>query len=578
MLLTNNMKSNSRLVRVEGSVKQAVEVSRTRLLFVAVIFCLSFVALSIRVMNLSLSDKQEAKTKVAAIDLNSEIRMKRRDIVDRNGVILATNLKTASLYANPKVIIDVKEAVDGLMKVFPDFSGEKLTKILSYDKGFVWVKRNLHPKEQYAVNNLGIPGLYFAEEEKRSYPHANTASHILGMVGIDGEGLSGIEIEFNERLLSSTPSYMGNEDGPLELTIDIRVQDILRRELMKEYKDHKAKGASGIILDVDTGEVIAMVSLPDFDPNKPSETKAESTFNYSTLGVYEMGSTFKAFTMAMALDSGMVSLKDAYDATSPIKVAGYTISDFHAKNRWLSVPEILMYSSNIGAARIGEQVGHKVQKKFLANLGLLDSLKIELPEKSRPIYPVNWGRINTMTISYGHGIAVTPMHVASAAAALVNGGTFRDVTLIKGNEDKKGIRVLKQGTSDSMRKLLRLVVESGTGRAAGSKGYLVGGKTGTAEKAGKDSYDKKALISSFIGAFPMNNPRYVVMTMIDEPKGNAKSNWLATSGYTAAPVVSNVIAEIAPMLGIKPVDESSPEIENMFHVNYTPEEHKLASF
>jgi len=563
-------------VRVEGAVKHSLEISKSRIIFLAAMISLCYFALALRIINLSLSDMDIKETRIAILNDNN-LKISRRNIVDRNGSILATNLKTASLYANPRVILDVYEAVQKIRKVLPELDEKDLFKKLDSEKGFVWLKRNLHPQEQLDINNLGIPGLYFADEEKRVYPHGSLVSHILGFVGTDGHGLSGIEKEFNNDLFSESRVANGFKDEALQLSLDIRVQSVLHEELMKEYKAHKAKGAAGIIMDVNTSEVLAIVSLPDFNPNVPAEIKMEDTFNNATYGLFEMGSTFKSFTMAMALDSGLVGMEDAYDAINPIRVAKYTIRDHHGKGRMLSVPEIFMYSSNIGTARIASDIGNERQMKFLGDLGLLDNVSLEVPEIATPIYPDNWGKVSTMTVSYGHGIAVTPIHVAAAGGAIVNGGIYKAPTLIKGNVSD-GRRVMSEDTSQTMRKLLRLVVEKGTGRRADAKGYLVGGKTGTAEKPGKNKYQKNSLVSSFLGSFPMNEPKYVVLAVLDEPKGNESTYGNATAGFTAAPVVKKVVSRIAPMLGVKPIKEDSPEIKELLHVDYKVKEPTLAAF
>jgi cell division protein FtsI (penicillin-binding protein 3) len=323
-----------------------------------------------------------------------------------------------------------------------------------------------------------------------------------------------------------------------------------------------------VVLDTATGETLAMVSLPDFDPNTPDRAPDKARFNRATLGVYEMGSTFKIFTTAMALDAGTVGMRGGFDASKPIKVARFTITDFHGKNRWLSVPEIFMYSSNIGTAKMAMALGTKGQREYLDRLGLLTPARIELPEIGAPLVPSPWREINTITISYGHGIAVSPVQIAEAVSTVVNGGIRRRATVLKPlkGEAPKGIRVLKPRTSHNMRKLLRLVVTGGTGRQAHAPGYLVGGKTGSAEKIGTRGYREKALVSSFVGAFPMNAPRYVVLAVIDEPHGDKRTFGYATGGWTAAPVVSRFISRAGPLLGIAPMDEDSDDVQSALQI------------
>ncbi len=329
----------------------------------------------------------------------------------------------------------------------------------------------------------------------------------------------------------------------------------MTQELGAAMTEFGAIGAAGIVMDVANGEVLAMVSLPSFDPERPGTAPADNRFNRASLGLYELGSVFKIFTVAMALDEGVVTLRDGYDTSKPIRVARFTINDFHGKNRWLSVPEIFMYSSNIGAARMAIDTGTVAQRSFLERLGLTHPASIELSEVGTPMLPTPWREISTMTIAYGHGLAVSPLQFTSAAAAVVNGGTFRPATLLKRapGANSGGTRIMDRDTSRKMRRLLRLVVRRGTGRQADAEGYLVGGKTGTADKLIGGRYARDARLASFLGAFPMNDPRYVVFAMIDEPKGIERTQGYATGGWVAAPVVRSVIERIGPMLGVAPV-------------------------
>jgi len=568
---------NQTSIQLDGSVKEALAVSRQRMLFVLVFFCLCFLTIIARLVDLSGVDSKTVRQHIASYD--NSLHWKRASIVDRNGILLATNLKTFSLYANAKRILDPKLSSEGLVGLFPELDYDSVYEKLTSGKGFVWIKRNLHPWEQVAVNKLGDPGLMFRVEEKRSYPQGNLLAHILGVVGQDGHGLMGIERSM-EHYLQIPERAIENPD-PLQLTVDIRVQDILHEELTKKMEEHKAIGASGVVLDVHNGEVLAMVSLPDFDPNFPENMESTSAFNRGTLGIYEMGSTFKAFTMAMALDSGKVGFLDRFDATKPVKIGRFRIRDYHGEKREMNLPEIFMYSSNIGTAKIADVVGKEVQQDYLSRLGLLSGLDVELPERGTPLWPEHWGRVHTMTISYGHGIAVTPLHVAAAAAALVNGGEYRQSTLLKG-QGGEPTRVISKDTSEKMRRLLRLVVadEDGTGGKAAAKGYVVGGKTGTAEKPGTNSkrYDKRRLVTSFMGAFPMDNPRYVVLTVMDEPKPTKNSFGYATAGWTAAPVVKNVVTRMAPVLGIAPQDEDSQMLTEKLHIEYKQKEAEIAAY
>jgi cell division protein FtsI (penicillin-binding protein 3) len=533
----------------EGSLKQLIEVSRFRLLFVGAFLFLTFTAIVGRLFLLGVHAGDGKMTE--AVPQVPGLQLDRGSIIDRNGVLLAANLHTKSLFANPRHVIDAKEAATRLHAMFPDESYEKLLEKLSSDRTFVWLKRRLSPKEQEKIMSWGQPGLYFKEEEKRAYPHGRLVSHILGFVGVDGKGLSGLERAFNKQLTGDF-----TKDKPIQLSIDVRVQDILHEELSSSIAFFNAVGGAGVVMDVNTGEILGMVSLPDFDPNNPSRINPENTFNRTTYGVYELGSAFKAFTIAQALDQDIVSLTDSYDATKPIKVGGFNIRDFHPEERWLTVPEIFVHSSNIGTARMAMDIGEKRQEYFFKQLGMLDPVDIEIPERGRPIYPERWGKISSMTISFGHGIAVSPMHLAQASAAMINGGKLFKPTLFKTDEvyfkKHPAQNIITPRTSSIMRQLYRLVVAEGTGGKAKVEGYEVGGKTGTAEKSKVGGYARKSMISSFVGAFPMSNPQYLVLAVLDEPQGN-KSTWgYATGGFTAAPVVSKVISRMAPLLGVEP--------------------------
>jgi cell division protein FtsI (penicillin-binding protein 3) len=367
---------------------------------------------------------------------------------------------------------------------------------------------------------------------------------------------------------------------PLRLALDLRVQHIVRQELAQQIATFDAIGGAGVVVDVDTGETIAMVSLPDFDSNVAGQMDADALFNRATLGVYEMGSTFKIFNTAMALEAGTATMRSGYDATNPIKISRFTISDYHAKRRWLSVPEIFKYSSNIGSVKMAVDVGTEGQRAFMAKLGMLRETALELPELGRPMVPSPWRPINTMTIAFGHGLSVSPMHLVAGVAAMVNGGIRRPLTILETDIPSPGERIISDRTSHDMRRLMRLVVGDGTGRKADADGYIVGGKTGTAEKVGgRGGYKRKALISSFVAAFPMQKPRYVVLVMVDEPKGTKESHGYATGGWVAAPAISRIIARSAPLLGVAPVDPESPEIRRDLMIEVPVEGGKrLASF
>jgi cell division protein FtsI (penicillin-binding protein 3) len=541
-------------VSLDGTVNRALKTGRHRLTFTAVLFVLACAVIIGRLVDLTVISGGFEPRYADATPVSRHSQFDRRDIVDRNGVVLATNLPTASVYADPRKVPDAAEAAAKLSAVLPELGRAELEAKLSSERHFVWIKRNLTPRQQAAINRLGIPGVAFQREDRRVYPLGRMFAHVLGFADIDNQGIAGIEASFDESLRVVRD---GGEDA-LRLSLDTRFQHVLREELARSIDTFSALGAAGLILDVTSGEVLAMVSLPDFDPNNPKGRGGEASFNRATLGAYEMGSTFKLLTAAMALDYGVATMTDAYDARAPLHVASFVIRDYKPKNRWLTIPEIIVYSSNIGAAKLALDVGTAGQRDFLSRLGLLNAADIELPEVAKPLVPSPWREINTMTIGFGHGLAVSPLQLASAIAGVVNGGVFRNPTLLARDADL-GRRVISPGTSAQIRALMRLVVVEGTGKKAAVPGYLVGGKTGTAEKPGAGGYQRKALISSFVAAFPMDAPRYVVIAMFDEPHGIAETFNYATGGWVAAPAVGRIIARIGPMAGIPANDRDDIE-------------------
>jgi len=532
-----------RLVQLEGVAKQALDTGHVRLIAVAAGFALCFFVIAGRLVGLAALAPANEQAAIPADVRQPQIE--RAEILDRNGVLLAGNVRAVSLFANPRKVLDAQQATTQLLSVLPDLDRAKVLRTLSSDRRFSWVKRHLSPRQQDAVNRLGIPGLGFVDEERRVYPHGPLSAHVVGFTGVDREGLAGIEKGRDEVLA-------GGQD--VTLSIDIRIQHALRAELLASVDEFQAIGAAAIVMDAHNGEILGMVSLPDFNPGAMKKADADRLFNRATLGVYEMGSTFKAFTTAAALEYGAATLEDTYDASKPLRVARFTINDDHAKNRWLNVAEIFQYSSNIGSARMALDIGTKRQQEFLKTLGLLDRPSIEIPEVGTPMVPKPWREISTMTIAYGHGIAVSPLQMVRAYGTVVNGGREVAPTLLARQDDDRPAptRVLSEHTSQTMRALLGLVVADGTGRQAQAQGYLVGGKTGTAEKAGAGGYRRKALLSSFVAAFPINDPRYVVFVALDEPKGTERTFNFASAGWTAAPTTSRIVGRIAPLLGIAP--------------------------
>lgn len=545
-------------IHIDGTHQRAVDTLRNRLLVIGIMFALAFIVVAGRLVDLAAIGP--SRTPLLAQRASGPAG--RADIFDRHGVILATSLPTASLYADPKEILDPEETTNKLARVLPGLDRERLLAKLTDDSRFEWIRRNLTPEEQFAVNRLGLPGLAFRSERRRVYPRGRAAAHIVGYTDIDGRGLAGIERSFDGPL---------SRGKPVRLSIDLRIQHIVREELAATMREFRGVGGVGVVLDAATGELLASVSLPDFDPNDPGDASAEARFNRVVQGVYEMGSTFKLFTAAMALDSGVTTLEGGYDASKPIRVARYTIRDYHAENRWLSVPEILVHSSNIGAALMALDVGGPLQRKYLDRLGLLAPAAVELSEVGKPLKPAEWRDINTMTIGFGHGIAISPVQLVAAVAAVADGGVYRPPTVVhRDGPPLPGRRVISARTSRSIRALMRLVVLRGTGRKADVPGLRLGGKTGTAEKLVGGRYRRDKRISSFVGAFPINAPRYVVLMLVDEPKGTARTYNYATGGWVAAPAVGRVAARIAPLLGVEPVPGDTGPARRSPRQNKTP--------
>ena len=482
----------------------------------------------------------------------------RPDILDRNGQIIATDVKTPSLFAEPRKIIDVDEAVELLTAVLPDLDVNEVRERLSSKRGFVWLKREITPSQQREIHRLGIPGVGFLTENKRVYPNGPIVSHEIGYVNIDNQGIAGIEKWLDGQGLAALHMAGLATDQlqrPVNLAVDLRAQYALREELAAARNKFKAKAAAGVIADVNTGEVIAMVSEPDFDPNNPRIANDPDHLNRLTTGVYEMGSTFKLLTLAMALDSGRISLSSSFDARVPLRYGKFEINDFHAQRRVLTVPEIFTYSSNIGTARMALSLGVEYHKAFLRKLGQLDRLRTELPESAEPLVPKHWGELNTVTIAFGHGLSVAPLQAVMGISALVNGGKLIPPTFLKRDQaeaDRLAKRVIKPETAEKMRYLMRLNVEKGTATRANVMGYYVGGKTGTSEKVVGGRYSKTKVLTSFTAILPADKPRYLLLIMLDEPQGLPETHGFSTSGWNAVPVGAKVIERVAPLLDIRP--------------------------
>ena len=529
--------------------------ARARIGLTMFVFALGYVVIGGRLAMFAVSSEAQGARRIGPQDA---IATARPDIVDRNGEILATDVRAPSLFGEPQRIIDLDEAVELLTAAVPDLDGPELRDRLGSKRRFVWLKREITPSQRGEIHRLGVPGLGFMEENKRVYPNGPLVSHVIGHVNVDNQGIAGIEKWLDRNGLADLHLAGLATDRlqmPVELSIDLRAENALRDELVKARDKYKAKAAAGLLTDVRTDEIIALVSVPDYDPNNPREALDPSRINRLTTGVFEMGSTFKALTLAMALDSGKVSLRDSFDARFPLQYGKHTIHDYHAQNRMLTVPEVFTYSSNIGAAKMALRLGVEYHKRFLRKMGQLDRLRTELPESAEPLVPRQWGELNTVTIAFGHGLSVAPLQAMMAIGALMNGGNLIPPTFRKRTEQEAlavATRVIKPETSDKMRYLMRLNVEKGTATKAEVEGYYVGGKTGTAEKVVAGRYSKTRVLTSFTGAFPADQPRYLLLIMLDEPQPIPETHGFATSGWNAVPVGGLVIARVAPILGVAP--------------------------
>ena len=533
----------------EQYASESVQICKNRMIFAVFVFCLIYLIIALRVfavclphgVNINFPPEFENKKLVFKAPIL------RADIVDRNGFVLATSLPTVDLYANPRKIKDPQDAAEKLSMVLDNVSYDSLYAKLSKKRGsYVLLYHDLSPAKQAEVNALGIPTLEFQKSEKRVYLHDNLFAHILGYTNIDNIGQAGIEKSMHDRLTQSSKS--------LELTVDLGVQDTIREELLSAMETYSAVGASAILMDVNTGEILSLVSLPDFNPNIKIPVGEKALFNFPTLGIYEPGSVFKTFNTALCLESGKVKATDKFQTSKPVKIKNRSFSDFHSENRPLSVGEVLTYSSNVGSVEMVERVGKEKQRQFLENLGFFEKIKdFELSERASPSFQSqkNWSDVTMATVSFGHGISVTPLHLITAFSAMVNGGIYHAPTLVKSRTKKVARRVLSEHTSEQLRTMLRDVVLYGTAKKAEVKGYEVAGKTGTAEKVVDGKYAKKRVTNSFISTFPASSPKYALLVVIDEPKGTKETFSFITSGWNAVPVAGKIIAKVAPQLDIK---------------------------
>lgn len=529
--------------------RNVIEGGRSRLFIAGAVFAIAFMVVSIKLVDASLYDPARPMRMAATFASETpEAPHLRADLVDRRGDLVATSLPVASLCARPEHVRDASAAAHAIAFILPNSNAATLQAQMERQKDFVWLHRHVTPAQHQQLMDLGLPGLCFEKEQRRVYPQSGLAAHVAGFSDLDGSGLAGVERKFNDLL--------NERDQPFALSIDLTVQRIVREEVQKQMDRFRAIGGVGVLMRVDTAELTAMVSLPDFDANDAGGASDDARFNRATLGVYEMGSTFKLFTAAMALEAGNATLLTRFDASKPLKIGRFTIKDFHAKNRWLTVEEILIHSSNIGAARMAELSGPAGQRAFMGKLGLLQPLALEVSDLGSPLKPRRWGETAMLTISFGHGLAVTPVHMTAAVSALVNGGIYRQPTIVKRlpGEAAPGKRIVSKKVSDEVRWLMRQVVVNGTGRNAETAYYPVGGKTGTAEKArGRGGYDKNDKLASFIAAFPIHDPKYVLLVMVDEPKGRKDTYGYATGGWVAAPAVKAIIERSGPALGMEPI-------------------------
>jgi cell division protein FtsI (penicillin-binding protein 3) len=566
-------------VAVRSPLAEAAQQRRVRLrLMIATLgFAMLFGAVGLRLTEKTIINPESSRIAAAPRLPRAEPPVSRAEITDRNGEVLAVTVRGLALYARPNLIENPREAAARLHPILPHLDRERLVERLSGPRVFAYIDRFITPRQMEQINALGIVGLDFETAERRTYPKGRDAAHVLGLVDVDNQGLFGVERWFDERLRSSRE--------PLRLSLDIRVQRELREALAWAIERFNGIGGAAIVMDVHTAEVLGMVSLPDFSGANPAASPPENRFHRAVEGVYEPGSTFKLLTAAMALELGTVQLHSGFDASRPIRIGGHEINDFRGKNRWLALPEIIAYSSNLATAHMAMTVGPTRHREFLARFGIArhQRLPIELPEAAAVLLPGarDWREINTMTIGFGHGVSVTPLHVINSIATLANGGIFRTPTILAQPEgaEREGARVISERTSEQMRRLMRIAVTEGSGRAADAPGYFVGGKTGTALKTSERGrgYSENRRISAFVGAFPMNAPRYAIYVMVDEPKPRADTGGFATAGVVAAPAARRVVERVAPILGLVPETERMAQIQQTIALPLQPPRPRAAT-
>ena len=549
----------------------SVETGHARLLAAGFVFLCAFAVVAGRLLDLSMADTDRSGPGLGSPVVGTSAR---GAITDRNGVLLATNMPVKSAFVRPSLIRDPAEVARRIAGVLGSDAGE-IEQRLRSDSDFVYVRRLLTPNQYAALSELEIPGLDFEDEAGRFYPQGALTSHLVGFTNVDTTGIAGVEKQFDEALAAGTG---------IALALDIRVQHLVRTALARAIDRFNAVGGTGVVLDVDSGEVVAMVSLPDFHPLDAGTAPADHKKNNVAQSIYELGSTFKIFTAAATLESGRATLQTPYDARQPLRVGGHRVSDYRPQQRWMTLAEGFMRSSNIVTGLMALDLGPAGQQEFMCRLGFFEEVPIELPERAAPLLPSKWDVVDAVPVAFGHTLASTPLHLARAVAAMVNGGRLPPVTVLHREHPGlagagpapapaggtrpcgTGEQVISSKTSHDINRLLRLAVVGGTGRKGNADGYVVGGKTGTAEKVIDGRYSRERRIASFVGAFPMTRPRYVVSVTVDEPKGRKETFGFATGGWVAAPVVREIIARSAFMLGIDPVDETVPAVSEALHI------------
>ena len=526
--------------------KNDLKMRRLKLLICGALLFIAFTTIGYRTVSLAGLDDKTVRNSFRSVNSKNLIHPFRGNILDRNNNLLATTVNISSLNINPQEVLNVNQTILKLKKIFPKLNREKLLQKLNSNKKHVQILREISPRDHVSLLKLGIEALKIESSKKRIYPNHSLASHVLGNTDIDGKGIAGIEKKFDKVLANG-------ED--ISISIHSGIQHITKTLLLEQINQFKAEGGAGIIMDAKNGEIYALVSLPDYNANNYNKLLDNKLFNKATKGIYELGSTLKLITAAVALESDLINENEVFDVSRPLRISSRTIRDYHPLNYAISIPEVVVHSSNIGSAKIAEKFGSSTQLKYLKSLGLMEKLSLELPELGKPQVRTDKKLLTTMTISYGHGISITPTHLASATATIVNNGIRVDPTLLISNSVKKNKRIFSKKTSKIMRSIMRLVVsnKNGTAKQAEASGYLVGGKTGTAEKTNPaGGYFKKQNIVTLTSAFPMNKPRFIITVMIDNPKGSKR-----TAGWVAAPVVNKIVTRIAPILNIKPQTKSS---------------------